>query len=61
MVTFAEQQVHSEVDPVQELVNPCQKILSAKHAASLRKTLQNYCDVLTLRDNDLGWTNLIQH
>ncbi len=61
METVAVQQVHSEVDPMQELVKPCKEILSAEHIKSLKNTLPDYHYIFAQHDNDLGRTSLIQH
>ncbi len=61
MGTFAVQQVRSKLDLVQELVESCQKILSAEQIKSLKKTVLNCCDVFVQHDSTLGRTSLIQH
>ncbi len=59
--TTAVQQIRSEVDPIQELLKPCQEILSSEQVKRLKKTLLDHRDVLAKHDNDLGRTSLIQH
>ncbi len=54
MKILAVQQVQSEVDEEQELMKPCKEILLAEQIKSLKTTLQDYCDVFVLHDNDLG-------
>ncbi len=56
METIAVQQVRSEVDPVQELVIPCEKILLAKQIKSSKKTLQDFKNIFAQHDNNLGRT-----
>ncbi len=51
--TIAFQQACSKVDPVQELMKPCQE-MSAEKIKSLKKTLHDYCDVFTQHENNLG-------
>ncbi len=53
METAAVQQVHSEVDPVQELVKPYKEILSDEQIENLKKTLLDYCNVFAQHENDL--------
>ncbi len=60
METMAVQQVYSKVDPVQELVKPCQE-MSVEQIKSLKKTLHGYCDVFAQCDNNLRRTSLIRH
>ncbi len=59
METTAVQQIRSEVDPVQELMKPCQEMLSAEQIKSLKKTLLDYGDVFAQHESDSGRTNLI--
>ncbi len=60
METTAVQQVSSKVGPIQELLKPCQEIMSAQQVECLKKTLMDHRDVFAQDDNDLERTNLIQ-
>ncbi len=61
METTAVQQIHSEVNPVEELMKPCQEMLSAEQIKNLKKTLQDYHDAFAQNVNNLGQTSFIQH
>ncbi len=45
---------------MQELLKPCQEILSSEQVEWLKKTLLDHLDVFAQHENDLGRTSLIQ-
>ncbi len=59
MKTTIVQQVNSKADPIQELLKPCQEILSAEQVEQLKKTQLDHLDVFAQHENDLESTMII--